>query len=202
MKDQNELIQVTGMQEALNQLTFLESMGVNTDYLVPGMRKLGGVIKPAERQNMPIFSGATSKSLTSKITQNGVGSVTLTLGPNSKRRHIFRLIAGGAQWHDRGANVSTWRGKERKRDARAKGGSNSSYLPASALVDWVQKKLGASATNALQVAFAVAKSIGRNGLQARPIVQPTVSEVADLVVNTINDVIHRMIEEIHNHDNG
>jgi hypothetical protein len=75
-------------------------------------------------------------------------------------------------------------------------------LPASALVDWVQKKLGASATNALQVAFAVAKSIGRNGLQARPIVQPTVSEVADLVVNTINDVIHRMIEEIHNHDNG
>ncbi|MHC1739728.1 MAG: hypothetical protein AB9897_01310 [Anaerolineaceae bacterium] len=212
MPDQNELIQVTGMQEALNELSFLESLGVNNDYLVPGMRSLGGKIKPVERGKVPVFSGATGKSLTSKVTQNGVGAVTLTVGPNSKRRHIFRFISGGAQWHDRGAAVSTWRGRERNRFlgvSTFRGGTGkktsrklsqeSSYIPVKSLLEWVQKKLGASAENALHVAFAVAKSIGRKGLQAKPIVPPTVSEISDMVVSSINEVIHRMVEELHNH---
>ena len=201
MVDKNELIGVEGMQAALNELSFLESLGINNDYLVPAMRGLGAEIKPIERQNIPIFSGATGKSLTSKITQNGVGSVTLKVGPNANHRIQFRVIAGGAKWHDRDARTVKNRA-ETRRNARVKNGSNTTYMPVSSnFVAWVQSKLGA-ADNALQVAYAVAKSIGRNGIKARPIVQPTVPEISNLVASTMSAAINRMIEEIHKHDNG
>ena len=199
MPDENEILQVTGMQEALNELSFLDSLGINNDYLVPSMRSLGAQIKPIERQNIPVFSGQTGKSLTSKVSQNGIGSVTLTLGPNKSHILPFRVISGGAQWHDRTSPVHST--AERKRNARIKGGGGDpSYLPAANLVAWVTAKLGAT-SNALQVAFAVAKSIGRNGLKAHPIVPPTVEEISNLVVTTISSTISRMVEEIHSHDN-
>ncbi len=172
------------MQEVLNQMSFLNSMHINEEYLIPGMKNIGTSVKKVEKQNIPSFSGKTQKSLSSKISTNGIGAVTITIGPSSKRRYVFNFIEGGAQWKGSGQV------------------KNQSYLPAPKLVSWIQKKLGAGDEDALRVAFRVAKSIGQRGLPARPIVMPTVEEVRGFVVSSLNEIINRMVEEIHKHDNG
>jgi len=205
MPDQDTTMSIEGMEETLAKLTFLESTGVNDGYLKPAMKSIGSKVKSAEKPHIPVFSSSTQKSLFSKVTTNGIGSVTLTVGPNSKRKHIFRFISGGAQWHGRADTVTTWRGKERKRNARADkavksgGSANSSYLPASALVEWVKKKLGVSDEEALHTAFRVAKTIGKRGLPGKPIVPPTVEEIRDMVISTLSETIHQMVEGLKNH---
>jgi hypothetical protein len=204
MADGDVTIKMDGMEETLNKISFLESFGVNKDYLQPAMKSIRSKIITAERKNIPSFSGATRKDMRGRITENGVGSVTLTVGP-SKRKHIFRFVSGGAQWHDRGESVSTWRGRERARTVRGEKAmaagrkANPSFVPASRLVEWVKKKMGASDSEALHVAFKVAKSIGRKGLQARPIVPPTVQEVAQMIQDTLAAAINKMVEELGKH---
>jgi len=107
------------------------------------------------------------------------------VGPSSKRKHIFRFLSGGAEWHD-----------------SKKASKNSTRVPASKLVAWVQQKLGASPDEALRVAFRVAKSLGKKGLQGNPIVPPTVDEVTSMVITTLNNTIHRMVEELGKHAKG
>lgn len=206
MSDQDVSIKIEGMTEVLNELSFLESSKVNDEYLKPAMRSIGGTIKKAEKTHIGSFTGKTKKSLTSKITTNGIGSVTLTVGPSSKRRYIFRFIEQGAQWHDRSSGKTTWRGREKARDTRASkvislgGKPNSSYLPARALIGWVIQKLGASpGADSIHTAFRVAKTIGRNGLQAKPIVPPTVVQIKEAVIAKFNETMRRMVEELHNH---
>jgi hypothetical protein len=180
---------------------------VNKEYLQPAMKSIRSKIITAERKNIATFSGATRKDLRGKISENGVGAVTLAVGP-SKRKHIFRFISGGAQWHDRGDSVTTWRGREKARTARAEKAmasgrmANPSFVPANRLVEWVRKKLGASDSEALHVAFKVAKSIGRRGLQGRPIVPPTVQEVGQMVSDTLAAAINKMVEELGKHGKG
>lgn len=208
MADENETVKIDGMEAALNKIGFLESFGVNKEYLQPAMKSIRTKILAAERPKIASFSGATRKDLRGKISENGVGAVTLSVGP-TKRKHIFRFISGGAQWHDRGDAVTTWRGREKARTARgekamaARKMPNPSYVPANRLVEWVKKKLGASSdSDALHLAFKVAKSIGRKGLQAHPIVPPTVQEVAQMVNDTMAAAIDKMVEELGKHGKG
>jgi hypothetical protein len=207
MHDQSVTMEMVGMTEALKEISFLQSININKDYLIPGIKKIGGVVRKAEQENVPVFTGSTRRSLRSKTTTNGIGSVKLEIAPSSKgkngRLHVFRFIDGGAEWHDRSTDVSTWRGKEVQRNERASakvssgGKANSSYLPAARLVDWVKKKLGASDDEALHVAFRVAKTIGRRGLPKRPITMPTVNQMSNYVITELNRIIHTMVEEIH-----
>lgn len=179
MAGDDALMEMEGMEQVLHQLSFLQSININKDYLVPGMKSIGASVRKVEKGKIATFSGKTQRSLSSKTSQNGIGSVTLTIGPSSKRRYIFNILQGGAKWKASGKS------------------GNTSVLPAQRLVEWVKKKLGASDEEALQVAFRVAKTIGRQGIPGKPIVMPTVEEVKSYVVSSINSIIHRMVEEIH-----
>ena len=204
MPDQDVTMTIEGMQEVINQMSYLQSSRVNEEYLIPSLRSIGGQVKKVEKGNVPRFTSKTANSIGSRVTAVGVGSAVLTIGPGSKRKHIFRFIEGGAQWEGRAYSVSTWRGKERARNARSteriKSGlkANPSFLPANQLLPWVRQKLGVSADEALHVAFKVAKSIGRDGLKPRPIVTPTVNQVKDTVVSAINETIRKMVEGLKN----
>jgi len=209
MSDQEPIIKIEGLQEVINQLDFLDSLRINDLYLKPAMKSLSGDIKKAEQGHIPVFSGKTAKSLSGKVSENGVGAVTLTLGPKTSgknaRAYIFRFIGGGALWSGRSSSVTTWRGKEKNRNMRAKKAisegrkANSSFLPAIYLVEWVKKKLHASDDDALQTAFRVAKTIGSRGLPAKPIVPPTVQEVRSMVISRINQAVEKMVQELPTH---
>lgn len=208
MAKEEELIKIDGMEEALKNIDFLSSFKINDQYLVPDMKRIGGAVRKEERKHIPTFSGSTQRNISSRVTTNGIGSVTADIGPSKggkSRAYILWYINGGAQWHDRASTVTTWRGREQNRKARADkrvaagGKANPSYLPAKYLVNWVKKKLGAGDADALHVAFRVAKSIGRSGLKARPVLPPTLAAVTNMVTTEINNTIHRMVEELGRH---
>lgn len=194
------------VKSVLDQLSFLSSMKVNDQYLVPAMRKIGTYVKKIEKPKVKTFTGSTQKSLTSKITTNGIGSVTATIGPNKKRAYIFGFMTGGAQWDgDYSASLRNIGGKKasqkrRNRFDRNQAGykPNPSYLPANRLINWVKQELGASDNEALHIAFKVAKSIGRKGLKGSPIAQPTAEEARETVVRTLNETISNMVQELKN----
>ena len=174
MSDQT-LIQVEGFEETLKKIDFLDSFQINDQYLVPALKKIGGAVRKNERPRVPVFKGSTQKSISNSVTTNGIGSVTAKIG--SKRRYyILRFLEQGAKW-----------------------GSGKTQPPSSRLVEWVKQKLGASDENALQVAFAVARSIGKLGLKAKPVVAPTLAAVRNMVITEVKKAIDKMLTELGKH---
>ncbi len=199
-------IQVVGFEETLKKIDFLDSFKINDRYLVPAFRKIGGAVRKEEKSRIPAFTGSTQKSISNSVTTNGIGSVTAKIG-SKKRYYILRFIDSGAAWHGRSDAITTWRGREQHRNLRVGGKNNENwytknskpnpaFIPPSRLVEWVKKKLSANEGNALSVAFAVAKSIGRKGLKARPVIAPTLAAVRNMVVTETKKAIDKMLQEL------
>lgn len=170
MSNQGPVFEIQGFEETIKRIDFLNSLDMNTKYLVPAFKKIGGKVRKEEKGRTPTFKGTTQKGISNSVTTNGIGSVTAKIG-SKKRYYILRFFEQGAKF-------------EKK------------MPPARRLVEWAKLKLGASDQNALQVAFALAKSIKEHGLRPKPIVQPTIETVHDMVIKETHKAVDKMVNKL------
>jgi hypothetical protein len=57
MAGDDALMEMEGMEQVLHQLSFLQSININKDYLVPGMKSIGASVRKVEKEKIDVFSG-------------------------------------------------------------------------------------------------------------------------------------------------
>ena len=161
-------VQITA-DDLLQQQKLLERMPEEMNrFLTIAVRKGSTLVKGTEVPRVKRFSGSTADSIKSSVKAKGIGSVTGVIGPDRKRAHIFRFMQYG----------------------RAPGATTPWVYY---LMDWVEKKWGASS---LKDAYRLARSIHEKGIEGTPIAKPVIEETRGRIIGLIKEATDKIVERL------
>jgi hypothetical protein len=172
-----ELVQIDGMEEALKQISDLDSLKVN-EYLRPYVKKAASVVSREYRKQIPSYLSITVRNgIVSKIYDNGIGSMKAVIGPRS-----WGYFLNGSRWGWTDRN-----GKARKE------------MPSTdQIADWVREKINPPESEVEQISFVIARHIAINGIPPQDVQKGVSDATREDVYQIIEAGISMMLEDLGN----